>query len=160
MAKISAGLLMVRMREGELEFLLAHPGGPLWKNKDAGIWTIPKGEVESGEDLLVAACREFEEELGIKPEGDFVALNPIVQKSGKKVQAWAFEGDCDPSLITSNSFHLEWPPKSGRFQTCPEVDRAAFFRLDEAKLKIIPAQVPLLDEATRKWQERSVRKKG
>jgi predicted NUDIX family NTP pyrophosphohydrolase len=149
MEKVSAGLLMYRIRNGELEFLLAHPGGPFWKNKDTGVWTIPKGEIQNNEDLLSAAKREFEEEIGMKPESDFLPLNPVRQKNGKIVHAWAFMGDCDPSGIKSNTFQLEWPPKSGRFQSCPEVDRAAFFLLDEAKLKINPAQIPLLEETAR-----------
>ena len=149
MPKISAGLLMYRVREGELEFLLAHPGGPFWKDRDAGAWTIPKGEIQAGEDPLAAARREFEEEIGIKPEGDFVVLNPITQKSGKIVHAWAFEGDCETTCIRSNTFQMEWPPRSGKFVTCPEVDRACFFRLAEARRKINPAQVPLLEELRR-----------
>jgi predicted NUDIX family NTP pyrophosphohydrolase len=150
MAKISAGLLMYRVRDRELEFLLAHPGGPFWKNKDVGAWTIPKGEIQEGEEPLTAAQREFEEEIGLKPQGTFVPLTPITQKSGKVVHAWAFEGDCDTTCVRSNSFEMEWPPKSGRFQSCPEVDRACFFRLAEAKRKINPAQVALLDELGRK----------
>jgi predicted NUDIX family NTP pyrophosphohydrolase len=152
MPKVSAGLLMYRVRDGELEFLLAHPGGPLWKSRDAGVWTIPKGEVELNEDLLAAARREFEEETGVKAEGKFVALSPIRQKSGKLVHAWAIEGECDTNCIVSNMFQLEWPPRSGQFQSCPEIDRAAFFRMDEAKEKINPAQIPLLEELAAKWK--------
>jgi predicted NUDIX family NTP pyrophosphohydrolase len=150
MQKVSAGLLMYRVRETELEFLLAHPGGPFWKHRDAGAWTIPKGEIQDGEDPLAAARREFEEEIGLKPSGSFVELTPIQQKGGKIVHAWAFEGDCDTAAVHSNSFQMEWPPRSGKFQTCPEVDRAAFFRLTEAKVKINPAQVALLEELGRK----------
>jgi predicted NUDIX family NTP pyrophosphohydrolase len=146
MSKQSAGLLMYRRRAGELEFLLVHPGGPFWKAKDAGAWTIPKGEIEEGEDALAAAKREFEEELGFKLEGEFIELMPIKQKSGKRVQAWAFEGDCDTSQIKSNTFTMEWPPRSGKMSEFPEVDRAAFFDLREAKEKINPAQVALLEE--------------
>ncbi|HLP76243.1 MAG TPA: NUDIX domain-containing protein [Candidatus Paceibacterota bacterium] len=146
MAKVSAGLLMYRTKDGEREFLLAHPGGPFWKNKDLGAWTIPKGEIQEGEEPLAAAQREFEEEIGLKPKGNFITLTPITQKSGKVVHAWAFEGDCDTGCVQSNTFQMEWPPKSGRFQTCPEVDRASFFRLTEAKQKINPAQAALLDE--------------
>ncbi|PYJ02857.1 MAG: NUDIX hydrolase [Verrucomicrobia bacterium] len=146
MRKVSAGLLMYRMRSGELEFLLVHPGGPLWKNKDAGVWSIPKGEIELGEDPLAAAKREFAEELGFQPQGNFIELTPIKQKSGKIVRAWAFAGDCDPSQIKSNTFTMEWPPGSGRLSQFPEVDRAAFLRLTEAKEKIIPAQIALLEE--------------
>jgi predicted NUDIX family NTP pyrophosphohydrolase len=149
MARISAGLLMYRVRDEQIEFLLAHPGGPFWKARDIGAWTIPKGEIEPGEDPLMAAQREFQEEVGVKPCGPFVALKPIVQKSGKIVHAWAFEGDCDTTCITSNTFQMEWPPDSGRFRACPEVDRAEFFRIREARLKINPAQVPFLEEVRR-----------
>jgi len=150
MPKISAGLLMYRVRDGELEFLLVHPGGPFWQDRDAGAWTIPKGEIQEGENPLAAARREFEEETGFKAQGDFIELAPIQQRSGKIVHAWAFSGDCDPARVKSNSFKMEWPPKSGRFQECPEVDRACFFRMAEAKQKINAAQVPLLEELARK----------
>jgi predicted NUDIX family NTP pyrophosphohydrolase len=153
MEKVSAGLLMYRVREGQLEFLLAHPGGPFWKDRDLGAWTIPKGEIQPKEEPLAAARREFEEEVGIKAEGNFITLTPIVQKSGKRVHAWAFEGDCDPTQIKSNSFRMEWPPKSGRFQACPEVDRACFFRMPEARRKINSAQVALLEELALKHSE-------
>jgi predicted NUDIX family NTP pyrophosphohydrolase len=149
MPKVSAGLLMYRVREGELEFMLVHPGGPYWKNKDAGAWTIPKGEIETGEDALLAAKREFEEELGFEPRGIFVQLTPIKQKGGKIVCAWAFEGDCDPASIRSNKFSIEWPPGSGRTQTFPEVDQAAFLTYAEAKEKINLAQIPFLEEIAR-----------
>jgi predicted NUDIX family NTP pyrophosphohydrolase len=141
---------MYRVREGELEFLLVHPGGPLWAGKDAGIWSIPKGEIHPGEDLLEAAKREFEEELGFKAEGAFSQLSPIKQKSGKIVHAWAFAGDCDPVTIRSNTFSMEWPPHSGHVGNFPEVDRAAFFNLDQAETRINPAQLPLLEEVERK----------
>src|SRR6185369_15362848 len=108
MAKESAGLMMFRKRAGALEFLLVHPGGPFWKNKNAGAWTIPKGEIAEGEDALAVAKREFEEELGLKAEGSLIELKPIKQKGGKVVRAWAFEGDCDPSQIKSNTFTMEW----------------------------------------------------
>jgi predicted NUDIX family NTP pyrophosphohydrolase len=146
MPKISAGLLMYRVRDGELEFLLAHPGGPFWKNRDAGAWTIPKGEIQPGEDPLAAAQREFEEEIGLKPKGEFIELNPITQKGGKVVHAWAFEGDCDTASIRSNTFQMEWPAGSGKFQTCPEVDQARFFAMAEARRKINPAQIAFLEE--------------
>jgi predicted NUDIX family NTP pyrophosphohydrolase len=152
MTKVSAGLLMYRVRNDELEFLLAHPGGPFWKNRDIGAWTIPKGEIQSAEEPLAAAKREFGEELGFQPQGTFIELTPIQQKGGKIVHAWAFEGDCDTTAIRSNTFQMEWPPKSGRFQNCPEVDRATFFRMAEAKQKINPAQVSFLEEVERKWQ--------
>jgi predicted NUDIX family NTP pyrophosphohydrolase len=146
MPKISAGLLMYRVRGDELEFLLAHPGGPFWKDRDAGAWTIPKGEIQPGEEPLTAATREFEEEIGLKPEGKFVELKPVTQKGGKVVHAWAFEGECDTACIRSNTFQMEWPPRSGKFQTCPEVDRACFFGMAEAKKKINQAQVAFLEE--------------
>jgi predicted NUDIX family NTP pyrophosphohydrolase len=157
MAKISAGLLMYRMRDGELEFLLAHPGGSFWKNKDAGAWTIPKGEIREDEEPLAAARREFEEETGVKPEGDFIPLTPIKQRSGKLVHAWAFEGDCDPTKVKSNTFQIEWPPKSGRYETCPEIDRAGFFKLAQAKKKIMPAQFSFLEELERKLRAKAGR---
>jgi predicted NUDIX family NTP pyrophosphohydrolase len=141
---------MYRVRGDELEFLLVHPGGPLWQKKDAGIWSIPKGEIHPGEDGLEAAKREFEEELGVQAQGAFVKLTPITQKSGKIVHAWGFAGDCDPSQIRSNTFSMEWPPRSGRTGTFPEVDRAAFFNLEQAKRRINPAQVALLEELLRK----------
>ena len=141
---------MYRVRGDELEFLLVHPGGPLWQTMDAGIWSIPKGEIHPGEDGLEAAQREFEEELGLNAQGPFVELMPITQKSGKIVHAWAFAGDCDPRQIRSNTFSMEWPPHSGRTGTFPEVDRAAFFNLEQARVQLLPAQVPLLEELLRK----------
>ena len=141
---------MYRRRNGQLEFLLVHPGGPFWAKKDAGAWTIPKGELRPDEEPLDAAKREFEEELGIAPDGEFIQLTPIKQKSGKVVHAWAFEGDCDPSTIKSNTFSLEWPPKSGRMAEFPEVDRVQFFPFELAKEKINPAQVALLEEVQRR----------
>ncbi len=154
MGKESAGLLMYRSRGGELEFLLVHPGGPFWKNKDSGAWTVPKGEIQPGEDPLLAARREFEEELGFKPEGDFMPLTPVKQKSGKLVRAWAFAGDCDPAACKSNTFQLEWPPRSGRLQEFPEVDRVAFFSFEQAKEKINPAQIGLLEELRARLETR------
>ncbi len=141
---------MYRVRGDELEFLLVHPGGPLWQAKDAGIWSIPKGEIHPGEDGPEAAQREFEEELGLKAQGRFVELTPITQKSGKIVHAWAFADDCDSSQIRSNTFSMEWPPHSGRTGTFPEVDRAGFFNLEQAKGRLLSAQVPLLEELLRK----------
>jgi predicted NUDIX family NTP pyrophosphohydrolase len=155
MAKVSAGLLMYRIRDGALQFLLAHPGGPFWKDRDAGAWTIPKGEIQPGEEPLAAAQREFEEEVGFKPRGRFIELTPITQKSGKIVHAWAFEGDCDPARVRSNTFKMEWPPHSGKFEDCPEVDRAGFFGMEEAKGKINPAQIPLLVEATQRLGQKT-----
>lgn len=140
---------MFRRKRGRLEFLLVHPGGPLFARKDEGVWSIPKGEVDPGDDEFSTAKREFEEETGIAPRGDFLPLGEIRQKSGKLVRAWAFEGDSDPALIKSNTFSMEWPPRSGKVQEFPEVDRAAFFELEEAKRKINPAQVGLLLELER-----------
>src|SRR5262245_33483863 len=150
MPKVSAGLLMYRRRQGGLEFLLVHPGGPLWKGKDGGVWTIAKGEIAEGEAALAAAIREFEEEVGFAPQGKFVELAPIKQKGGKIVRAWAFEGDCEPDKIKSNTFSMEWPPRSGRRETFPEIDQAAFFDLAGAKQKVNPAQVLLLEELATK----------
>lgn len=144
MKKESAGLLMFRIRENALQVFLAHPGGPIWKNKDAGAWSIPKGELEEGENPLEAAKREFEEEIGIKPQEPFYPLGSIKQKSGKTVHAWAFQGDCDPSCTRSNEIEIEWPPKSGKMLAIPEIDRAEFFYISEAAGKINPAQEPLL----------------
>ena len=154
MAKVSAGLLMYRRRGGRVEVLLVHPGGPFWRNKDAGAWSIPKGEVQAGEDLLAAARREFEEELGLRAEGPFTQLNPVKQKGGKVVHAWAFEGDCDPAAIRSNTFTTEWPPRSGRMAEFPEIDRAEFFTLAEAIGKVNPAQAGLIDQLGRLLAER------
>jgi predicted NUDIX family NTP pyrophosphohydrolase len=123
-----------------------HPGGPFWKHRDAGAWTIPKGEIQPGEEPLATAKREFEEELGLKPEGHFIELKPITQKGGKIVHGWAFEGDFDAATLQSNTFQLEWPPRSGKFQSFPEVDRAEFFRMTDAMEKINPAQVLFLQE--------------
>src|SRR5215475_4303586 len=150
MPKQSAGLLMFRRDGGKLEVLLVHPGGPFWKNKDLGAWTIPKGEHDAGEEGLIAAEREFREETGIEPRGPFIALTPVKQAGGKVVAAWAFEGDSDAAAIRSNTFSLEWPRGSGRFQDFPEVDRAAWFSLDEARRKVLRGQVPLLEELASK----------
>ena len=144
--KEAAGLLMYRKRDGVLEVLLVHPGGPFWARRDAGAWTIPKGEIGPGEDPLVAARREFSEETGGTAQGPFIPLAPIRQKAGKMVSAWAVEGDFDPTRLHSNNFMVEWPPRSGRQREFPEVDRAGWFRLGEAREKILPAQAPLLDE--------------
>ncbi len=146
MPRISAGLLMYRIKDGALQILLAHPGGPYFKNKDEGSWTIPKGEVDADEDLLDTAKREFTEETGVTPTGPFIALQPVTQKGGKIVYAWAFHGNCDPLTIVSNTFTLEWPPKSGRQVEFPEVDRAEFLDLHKARKKIKASQIPLIDE--------------
>jgi predicted NUDIX family NTP pyrophosphohydrolase len=150
MPAVSAGLLMCRLCDGRLELLLAHPGGPFFARKDEGAWTIPKGLVDPGEDPLAAARRELAEETGIvAPEDDaaFVSLGHIVQKAGKRVHAWAFLGDCDPAALTSNTFEIEWPPRSGRRASFPEIDRIAFFAMDDAARKVMPAQLPLLRRA-------------
>ena len=154
MPRVSAGLLMHRIREGRLQVLLAHPGGPYFANKDDGSWTIPKGEVEPGEDLLDAAKREFEDETGIKPKGPFLALSPIKQKGGKIVHAWAFEGDCEPNAIASNTFTIEWPPKSGQQMAFPEIDQADFFDVIAAKRKIKAGQEALIEELLRLTESR------
>ena len=146
MPKISAGILLYRIREDKLEVLLVHPGGPLFRNKDAGAWSIPKGETDGDEDLLAVARRELAEETGLTPAGPFAALKPIKQKGGKMVHAWATAGDCDPTQLTSNTFTLEWPLRSGRMHEFPEVDRAEFFDLATAKEKINPAQAAMLEE--------------
>lgn len=146
MSRISAGLLMYRTCQGRIEVLLAHPGGPYFRNKDEGAWTIPKGEVEPEEDLLETAQREFTEETGLKPHGPFLPLATVKQKGGKIVHAWAFEGNCDPTTLVSNSYKIKWPPRSGNWATFPEVDRAEFFDLDTARKKVNPAQMGLLQE--------------
>lgn len=144
-AKLAAGILLFRRTRGALEVLLAHPGGPLWRNKDFGAWSLPKGEPGEGEDPLACARRELEEETGIVAEGPFVDLGEIRQQAGKAVRAWAVEGDADPAELRSNTFTMEWPPRSGRLASFPEVDRCAWFELDEARRRINPAQVELLD---------------
>ena len=146
MPKISAGLLMFRRRADGLQVLLVHPGGPLWAKRDDGYWTIPKGEIDPGEELLTAAKREFEEETGGKASGPFIPLSPVTQKSGKIVHAWAVEGDMDTTLLKSNDFSMEWPKKSGKWKQFPEIDRGEFFDLPAARRKIKAAQAPFLDE--------------
>ena len=136
---------MYRRRPEGLQVLLVHPGGPFWKNKDDGAWTIPKGAVEPGEALIAAAQREFQEETGTAATGELVSLGSIRQKGGKTVHAWAVQGDIDPTTIRSNTFTQEWPPRSGTHSTFPEVDRAEFFDLEEARRKLNPAQVELID---------------
>jgi predicted NUDIX family NTP pyrophosphohydrolase len=129
----------------EIEVMLVHPGGPFWSKKDQGAWTIPKGEFDDAEDPLAAARREFEEETGIRPDGDFTALGDVRQAGGKLVSAWAFEGDCDPASIQSNLFSMEWPPRSGKTHEFPEVDRADWFTLEAAREKILKSQIEFLD---------------
>jgi predicted NUDIX family NTP pyrophosphohydrolase len=141
----SAGLLLFRRGAGRLEVFLAHPGGPFWASRDAGVWTIPKGLIDPGEDALAAACREFAEETGVHPSGPFRPLGSVTQKAGKVVHAWACEGDADPEQVTSNDVRTEWPRGSGRWLTFPEVDRCAWFDLQTARKKINPAQAEFLD---------------
>jgi predicted NUDIX family NTP pyrophosphohydrolase len=154
MPRLSAGLLMYRIRDGQLEVFLAHPGGPYFKNKDDGAWTIPKGEPEPNEDLLEAAKREFEEETGIAPKGPFIPLTPVKQKGGKVVHAWAFEGEWEGKIV-SNTFSMEWPPGSGHQVEFPEIDRAEFFKVPEANRKVKAAQATLIDELARVVAERA-----
>jgi predicted NUDIX family NTP pyrophosphohydrolase len=141
----SAGILMYRRRAPAIEVLLVHPGGPYWAKKDAGAWSIPKGEFDAGETPADAARREFIEEIGRDPGGELVALGTVVQSRAKTVHAFAVEGDVDPETVTSNTFELEWPPRSGTMQSFPEIDRAAWFTLDEARVRILAAQRPILD---------------
>lgn len=145
MAVTSAGILLFRKGAATLEVLLVHPGGPFWANKDDGAWSIPKGEFTGGEDALAAAKREFAEEMGTALSGNFIELGSVRQSSAKTVYAWAIRGDFDPVNLKSNNFTMEWPPKSGRQQEFPEVDRAAWFALDLARTKIHKGQAPLLD---------------
>ena len=141
---------MFRRIDNELEVLLVHPGGPFWKNKDLGAWSVPKGEFTDSENPLDAAIREFEEETGIKLKGNFIELEQIQQKGGKLVLAWAIEGDLDPASIRSNTFKMEWPPKSGKWIEVPEIDKATWFPLELAKEKINPAQQALLEDLKQK----------
>ena len=150
MPRESAGLLLYRRGDESLEVLLAHPGGPFWAKKDLGAWSIPKGEFIEGEAPLAAARREFKEEIGIAVDGDFLTLTPVKQPSRKIVHAFALEHDLSVARISSNSFEMEWPPKSGKTQAFPEVDRAAWFKLEEARRKVVPGQMPILDELARR----------
>jgi predicted NUDIX family NTP pyrophosphohydrolase len=147
---ISAGLLVFRRDPETLEILLAHPGGPFWAKKDDGAWTIPKGLVEGGADLLATAQREFTEETNLRADGPFIALTPVKQKSGKLVHAFALEADLDLESFASNTFEMEWPPRSQRRQSFPEIDRIAYFTLTVAMTKIIAYQRPLLEELPRR----------
>jgi predicted NUDIX family NTP pyrophosphohydrolase len=145
-AKRSAGILLYRLRGGGPEVLLVHPGGPFWARRDAGVWSIPKGEYENGDDPLACALREFEEETGSTlPPGELVELDDVKQKGGKVVTAWAAEGDLDADAVCSNTFTMEWPPRSGRTAEFPEIDRAGWFGIDEAREKLNPAQTEFLD---------------
>jgi predicted NUDIX family NTP pyrophosphohydrolase len=150
MAKRTAGILLFREAPGGLEVLLVHPGGPFWTKKDEGAWTIPKGLVDDGEDPFDAAKREFREETGGSPDGDAIALEPVRQPSGKVIHAWALRGEFDPATLTSNTFLMEWPPRSGQQREFPEVDRAGWFSMDEAGRKILKGQAPLLGDLRRK----------
>ena len=147
--KQSAGLLMYRKRGESVQVLLVHPGGPFWVKKDLGSWSMPKGEFSEDEDALKAARREFEEETGFLPTGQFVRIGAIRQPSGKLIHAWAFEGDLDAKKVKSNTFSVEWPPQSGKQQEFPEVDRAEWFTIETAREKIIKGQVEFLDELLR-----------
>jgi predicted NUDIX family NTP pyrophosphohydrolase len=142
--KQSAGLLLFRRRGHSLEVLLVHPGGPYWARKDDGAWSIPKGEVEESEDVLAAARREVEEETGARPSGPFISLAPVHQTGGKIVHVWAVESEFDPASLTSNLFEMEWPPKSGKLKSFPEVDRAGWFDLETAARKILASQAVVL----------------
>jgi predicted NUDIX family NTP pyrophosphohydrolase len=145
--KISAGILLYRIAGAEPEFFLVHPGGPFFTKKDAGWWTVPKGEPAAGEDLLTCAQRELAEETGYNPQPPFTALAPVTQKGGKKVHCWAAQGDLDADSIISNTFEIEWPPRSGKSKSFPEVDKAGWFAYDEAVMLINERQVAFLDEA-------------
>ena len=149
MPKRSAGLLMYRGADARLELLLVHPGGPFWAKKDLGAWSIVKGETAPGEDLLACARREFEEETGLRAEGPFLPLSPVRQAGGKQVHAFAVEMECDTAAIRSNLFEMEWPPRSGKRQSFPEIDRAEWFDLATARTKINKGQLPLIDELER-----------
>lgn len=141
----SAGLLMFRRKGDAVEVLLAHPGGPFWSRRDAAAWTLPKGEIGPGEEALAAARREFAEETGFASAPPFVPLGELKQKSGKRISAWAFEGDADPARLVSNEFEMEWPPRSGRTRRFPEIDRVEWFGLDAARAKLIAGQAPFID---------------
>ena len=145
MAKRSAGLLLYRYKNQSLEVFLVHPGGPFWAKKDLGAWSIPKGEYTEDEDPLAAARREFEEETGFPAPADAIPLGELKQAGGKLVTAWAAEGDCDPARLVSNTCQIEWPPRSGRKMEIPEVDRAAWFTMDEASQRILQSQSPFLE---------------
>lgn len=145
MPKRSAGILLYRRNHDELHVFLVHPGGPFWAKKDLGAWTIPKGEYTEAEEPLTAAVREFQEETGFSLSGEFLSLGNIRQLSGKIVSAWAIEGDCDPEKLVSNTCEIDWPPRSGKKLEIPEVDRGAWFTLDEARVRILNTQTSFLD---------------
>ena len=154
--KNSVGILLYRLRGSGIEVFLVHPGGPFWATKDAGAWSIPKGEFEAGEDPLEAAKREFKEETGFAVEGNFIELTPVKQPGGKVVYAWAVMGDCEAESIKSNTFSLEWPPRSGKRKEFPEVDRAGWFTPEVAREKILKGQLNFLEELKRKIENNSV----
>jgi len=154
--KNSAGILLHRLRGSGIEVFLVHPGGPFWATKDAGAWSIPKGEFEAGEDPLEAAKREFKEETGFAVEGNFIELTPVKQPGGKVVYAWAVMGDCEADSIKSNTFSLEWPPRSGKRKEFPEVDRAGWFTPEVAREKILKGQLNFLEELKRMIENSSV----
>ena len=154
--KNSAGILLHRLRGSGIEVFLVHPGGPFWATKDAGAWSIPKGEFEAGEDPLEAAKREFKEETGFAVAGNFIELTPVKQPGGKVVYAWAVMGDCEAESIKSNTFSLEWPPRSGKRKEFPEVDRAGWFTPEVAREKILKGQLNFLEELKRKIENNSV----
>ncbi len=154
MPRLSAGLLLYRLRGSSVQVLLVHPGGPLWAKRDAGAWSIPKGEYDPSESPLAAARREFAEETGCHPSGPFHPLLPLRQPSGKILKAWAVEGDADSDAIRSNRFYLEWPPRSGVRREFPEIDRAGWFDLQGAREKLLPGQRPLVDQLVRLLQAR------
>jgi len=144
--RASSGLLLYRLMDGTLEVMLVHPGGPYWARKDDGAWSLPKGEIEAGEEPLAAARREFAEETGASVDGEFLPLTPVRLRSGKVVHAWALRADFDPATLHSNLFSMEWPPRSGEQREFPEADRAAWFDIATARLKIHPGQAPLLED--------------
>jgi len=150
MPKRSAGLVMYRKRHSAIEVFLVHPGGPFWAKKDWGTWSIPKGEYLDGEEPLAVARREFQEETSFAAQGEFLELGSLQQASGKIVSAWAFEGDCDPAQLKSNTFTIEWPPRSGRHMEVPEVDRGAWCPIEEARLRLLAAQREFLDRLAEK----------
>ena len=156
MPKKSAGLLLYRFQKQQLQVMLVHPGGPFWTKKDAGAWSIPKGEFDDIEEPLKAAIRETKEETGITVSGSFIELTVVKQKSGKLIYAWALQSDTDTSKIVSNTFDIEWPPKSGKLKSFPEIDKAQWFNLDEALVKIVVGQAPLLPELQTKLNDQQV----
>lgn len=153
MSKQSAGLLLFRKTDAGVEVLLVHPGGPFWAKKDDGAWSIPKGEFTGDEQPLAAARREFQEETGAVPAGDFIPLEPVRQPGGKLVLAWALRFDFDPAMLKSNMFSMEWPPQSGQQREFPEVDRAAWFPVEAARRKILKGQAPLLDQLLKEEEQ-------